>query len=509
MSRTSAALCMALGATLLTACGSDSTTAPVSETFTRGTLLANPPARVASADVAYLTGQLSASTTGQQLIALAGTPVCGVDVYYLQYWTIGDQNDVIMDSGALMVPTGSAAQCSGSRPLVMYAHGTQFQQNANMADIGNPNDPAYEESLIIATIYAAQGYIVVAPNYAGYDTSTLTHHPYLNQQQNAADMIDALTAARSALPNTFTPQTTASGALFVAGYSEGGYVAMATAKALQAAGTPVTAMAGGSGPYALEATFDAVFYGSPPIGGTYFSPLVTTSYQAAYGNIYTQTTDIYAPQYADGINTLLPSLTPVATLVSDGKLPPNALFDSTTPVTPYPSLTAALAVPANPVFAAGFGNPYLIINDYRLNYVLDAVANPDGAVPTPTAGVPLAANPQNTLRIALKANDLRSWVPGSPILMCGSTLDPTVFFSTNAEVMAAYWAAQGVPSELYTLLDLNATPNPASPFAPLQVGFQTSEAAILASSEEQWVSTYHENELPFCMVAARGFFAAL
>ena len=31
----------------------------------------------------------------------------------------------------------------------------------------------------MAAVFAAQGYIVVAPNYAGYDGSTLDYHPYL------------------------------------------------------------------------------------------------------------------------------------------------------------------------------------------------------------------------------------------------------------------------------------------------------------------------------------------
>ena len=56
------------------------------------------------------------------------------------------------------------------------------------------------EGALIAAMFAAQGYIVVAPNYAGYDTSTLAYHPYLNADQQSKDMMDALTAARTALP---------------------------------------------------------------------------------------------------------------------------------------------------------------------------------------------------------------------------------------------------------------------------------------------------------------------
>ena len=50
----------------------------------------------------------------------------------------------------------------------------------------------------------------------------------------------------------------------------------------------------------------------------------------------------------------------------------------------------------------GFGDPFLINNNYRVSYALDAASDPDGAVPTPRAGVPLAAMPPaQALRKAL------------------------------------------------------------------------------------------------------------
>ena len=176
----------------------------------------------------------------------------------------------------------------------------------------------------------------------------------------------------------------------------------------------------------------------------------------------------------------------LATIFSTGLLPETALFDSTTPVVTIPGnavlgaeLTAALAVPSNPanpqtpLFDLGFGANYLINNAYRVSYVLDAAADPDGAVPTPKAGVPLAAAPPTqTLRLAFYKNDLRNgaWFPRSPTLMCGGDQDPTVFYSVNTGTMAAFWA--GVPAVL--TLDVNAPP--AGAFAAIQTGFQTSEA---------------------------------
>ena len=114
-----------------------------------------------------------------------------------------------------------------------------------MANIG---DGANTEGVMLAALFASRGYIVVAPNYVGYGTSTLGYHPYLNADQQSKDMIDALAAARSALPVASESSTTASAKLFITGYSQGGYVAMATHRAMQAAGVAVTAAATLSGP---------------------------------------------------------------------------------------------------------------------------------------------------------------------------------------------------------------------------------------------------------------------
>jgi hypothetical protein len=386
---------------------------------------------------------------------------------------------------------------------VLYAHGTQTDKNANLADITNTNNT---EGALIAAVFAAHGFIVVAPNYAGYDTSSLPYHPFLNGDQQSKDMIDALAAARTALPHTMSSATSDGGKLFVAGYSQGGYVAMATHKALQAAGVAVTASAPMSGPYALEAFGDAVFFGNVNIGSTVFADLLTTSYQRAYQNLYTSPTQVFEPAYAADVEALLPSATPISTLFANGKLPQTALFKSTTPVTGNATLDAALAVPANPVFALGFGPSNLITNAYRVGYALDALANPDGAVPTPQAGVPLAAAPAHPLRQDLRTNDLRSWIPHSPLLLCGGDQDPTVFFNVNTGTMQAFWSA--LPAGLVTVLDVNGAVNATSPFAPLQVGFQTALAGLLASGgQAAVVANYHVTVAPFCTVAARGFFS--
>src|SRR6266404_6895443 len=101
------------------------------------------------------------------------------------------------------------------------------------------------------------------------------------------------------LPNTSAAATSDGGKLFITGYSQGGYVAMATHKAMQAAQLPVTAAAPMSGPYALEAFGDAIFFGNVDIGSTVFAALFSTSYQKSYGNLYTYAGQVFEPAYAN------------------------------------------------------------------------------------------------------------------------------------------------------------------------------------------------------------------
>jgi alpha/beta superfamily hydrolase len=524
-----------LAAALLAACGgsASSTTATVSASTTPGTLSVNPPFRIASLDAAALQAALGATAAGAQLLQLTGNPVCGVDFYYLKFMTAGGAGEMTQSSGALMVPTGAAPTCSGPLPMIEYAHGTWTDQAMNIANI---TDPANTEGALIAAMFAAQGYIVVAPNYAGYDISTLGYHPYLNAEQQSGEMMDILAAARSALPNLFTHTTVGNGKLFLTGYSQGGHVAMATLRALKAAGDPVTAAAPMSGPYALEAFGDVVFFGKVNLGSTVFSPLLANSYEHAYSNINNDPAGpIFSSTYPNA-ETQLPSTTPIDTIFAESLLPELALFDSTTPVVNIPTepglsalLTAALAVPpidpANPATAiwhAGFGNPYLINNNYRVSYAVDAATYPDGAVPAPQPGVPLAkSKPTQGLRQDFYINDLRNgpWAPTVPTLMCGGSLDPTVYFSVNTGTMAAFWKA-----DPYVLPALDVDPQPPSapggPFVLIQEAFQTSQAQLFAfyqtpaggglsaaAAQQKIVQGYHVAVSPFCTLAARSFFS--
>ena len=482
----------------------------------QGTLLQTPPQLTSSLSAPSLLLQLSgvSSPPLQQLLSLVGSPVCDIAVYHIEYETAGGANEATTASGALMVPTGGHSNCTGARPIVLYAHGTATDRGFNIADLTNEGNA---EGLFLAAVFASQGYIVVAPNYVGYDTSTLPYDAFLVGAQQSADMIDALTAARTALPAAGAPTTTDDGKLFLTGYSQGGYVALATHRAMQAAGMQVTASAPMSGPYALAAFVDAVFEGQVDGGAPVVATMLFTSYQNSYGDIYANATDVFEPQYATGINSLLPTTTTRSELYSQGKLPQYALFSATPPDPAFASLTPA-TTPSDlaPVFALGFGDGNLFSNSYRLAYLMDAQANPDGGFPTMTSGIPAAA-PALAMRAALKQNDLRNWTPSAPVLLCGGDQDPEVYWF-NAQLQQAYWAAQ-TPAPAATVVDLDSPAAAGDPYASLKAQFAVAKDAIAANAILQGATdngyaavetAYHSTLVPpFCLSAVKSLFDGL
>ena len=519
--------------TALSACGGGDETSTDPTIAMRGELLQNPPQRTSILTAAALEATLSASAEGRQLLAIAGKPVCGVEVRYLQYSTTGGVGEATTASGAMMTPSG-AAGCSGARPVVLYAHATSADRSFNLAAPLGAGNAAQGESLLLATLYAAQGFTVVAPNYAGYDSSALSYHPYLNAAQQSSDMQDSLAAARKVLAGA-EETVQDSGKLFITGYSQGGHVAMATHRDMQAAGQPVTASAPLSGPYALSAFIDNIYAGRVNLFGPIFAPLLAVSYQKAYGGVYASTSELFEPAYASGIDTLLPSNEKLGDLFAKGRLPTGALFSRTPPTAPAGSAASlqarlnALTPPETPasaaaLFALGFGTNNLITNQARLDYLTDAFAHPDGSASNPASSLP-PASAAHPFRRAIQKNDLRNWTPKRPVLLCGGNRDPIVFYGVNTQLIQAYWTApsRAAPSPgLLSVVDLDmnpdttATPEADPSIGALKAGFaqslaDTARAAVAAGATDGGDAAitlaYHGDLLlPFCSVAARDFF---
>ena len=435
-----------------------------------------PPARgtIVTAQLAgaATTAQIDAGTTASGLRPLSGAAACNVDVRYVLYITRDPAGEPATASAAVFVPNGGGAQCSGDRPVVLYAHGTTVTRSYNVADVsrdattGAFNNAGGSEGSLLMAMYAAQGFIVVAPNYLGYDRSSLNYTPYLNAEASAVDMVDGLRAAKAHLLAASTTKPSAK--LFVTGYSQGGHVAMATQRALERDYASEFSVTGGfdmSGPYNLASFNDVVTSVQVNAGATLFAPLLITGYQRAYGNIYAQPSDVFQQPYAATIEGLLPTDTPLQTLMQQGKLP------------------------ADPTFTALFGTGGLLTDSFRTSY------------------------PTSNFRKALLANTLAGveggtpvvWKPTKPLALCGGGADPTVFYSVNTAIAQQAFATQGVQVPAFNLEDRATLPAGATGDQVFG-GFQQAKAAAGSDAQAQ----YHGSLVPpFCNALARGFFTTL
>ena len=176
--------CVAAAAVLLVACGG-------SDDPARGELI-DPPATLTTLTAA----QIDAATASSGLQAISGKARCDVKVVALNYATAGVKADEMTNaSGVMLVPAGT---CTSAAPLVAYAKGTDVQKPRTLA---NPQD---SETFLLAAMYAAQGYAVVATDYLGFAKSGYGYHPYLHADSEATSVIDSVRAARNAAGAAFS-----------------------------------------------------------------------------------------------------------------------------------------------------------------------------------------------------------------------------------------------------------------------------------------------------------------
>lgn len=431
-------------ALVLTACGGgDGGTSPPPPA--RGTLLQGMQvaATVARASI-------DAATGAQGITALTGAATCDVEVRYVRYVTRDPLGKPATASAGVLVPTGAAPACSGQRPVVLYAHGTSTDKAFNMAQVGSNGEAA-----LVMAFYAAQGFIVVAPNYLGYDSSDLSYTPYLNAEASAVDMVDGLRAAKTYLAGVGT--TRPSSRLLITGYSQGGHVAMATQKVMERDHRfefSVTASGPMSGPYNLVQMGDVVTAGTINAGATIFLPLQLTSYQKSYGNIYGSPSEVYQSPYDLSSETLFPSTKSLTQLVMEGKLPNDG-----------------------GTFTQVFGVGGLLTDAFRATY---ATSN---------------------FRRALQTNTLLGWNPSAPLAMCGGANDPTVFFFNTTDAQADFFS-RGKTVPAFNLESRVSLPAGAAGDAVYN-GFQLAKTNAGAGA----TAAYHGTLVPpFCNVLVRSFF---
>lgn len=174
-----------------------------------------------------------------------------VSAFAVQYKTPGQNADttpaqiVRTGSGLVVVPNTTTTPIRG---VVVYFHPTTFAKNdVPSCILGSGNVPAYCHSdksplsasagladfASFASIYAARGFVVVAPDYVGQGADWDNVHPYVAYPEtNVLSAFYMFPAMRQILATKgVSAQTTLP--LFITGYSEGGGYALKASQMAQ------------------------------------------------------------------------------------------------------------------------------------------------------------------------------------------------------------------------------------------------------------------------------------
>jgi pimeloyl-ACP methyl ester carboxylesterase len=236
-----------------------------------------------------------------------------VNNYKILYKTKYKGNTVIASS-LLSVPKGSVKW-----PILSYQHGTTFD-NAEA-----PTSSDYEK--LATAAMASMGYITLAPDYLGLGSSLGITHPYYVAEYSASAVRDLVEAAKEFLKEENIAH---SNQLFLAGYSQGGNVTLASAKNIEANPIPglnLTATAAGAGGYNMNYIFKLITtlenYPSPN-----YIAYIVQAYRTAY-DWSTPLSYYFREPYASRIPSLINGQTPSGTVndklttILDSLLQPN------------------------------------------------------------------------------------------------------------------------------------------------------------------------------------------
>lgn len=175
-------------------------------------------------------------------------------------------------SGLVAIPDTDGT----SFPMVSYQHGTVYEKQ----QVPSFPDQSPETQLMIAQ-FAGQGYVVIGADYFGMGVSEEVEGYMVKGSHQQATM-DMIFAARAVLAEKKieTPE------LFIAGWSQGGFVTMALLEKLEKAGVAVNAAATASAPMDAFVAFNGFLNFPRPIDADWITTifiLATFSFENYYG----------------------------------------------------------------------------------------------------------------------------------------------------------------------------------------------------------------------------------
>ena len=180
----------------------------------------------------------------------------GYDAYKLSYNTRGIDNKPLRVSGVVVLPTPNGTSKEQHKKLddlkgkglsiVIDCHGTIFSDtDAPSNRIADSNSPTVRASLFSG--YG--GFITALPDYIGFGDSRDKMHPYLVKEPSVNTVVAMLKATVSFARKN---KIKLSNDVYISGYSEGGFIALSSLKALEKNGFRVRVAMPMAGPYLLD-----------------------------------------------------------------------------------------------------------------------------------------------------------------------------------------------------------------------------------------------------------------
>lgn len=216
-----------------------------------------------------------------------------VTFYKIIYKTIDTNGNVVNASGLVSYPDKIAGDPAS--PLLSIQHGTIGSDDDAPSNIAAKNELGAFNAL-----FSSQGYVTVMPDYLGYGESTQLMHPYIIADASASATIDLLRAVRT---HAAQISHNLSSDLFLTGYSEGGYVTLATQKEMEtslATEFPITKSIPAAGPYNISWTAKHVVDLATLPSEDLFA-FIMKSYDTIYG--YNRISEIFQMPYDAEVNS--------------------------------------------------------------------------------------------------------------------------------------------------------------------------------------------------------------
>ena len=335
----------------------------------------------------------------------AGTPgvdesttVYGYKAYKIPYTTTDEEGNSVAVSGLMVIPTGvpEAVKQLGFS-VVSDDHGTIFA-NAEAPTVVAANTSAPAGSSVILTSLFA--FVTLQPDYIGFGDSNDHYHPFVLKKSLANTTIDFIKAAKQfAADNAIN----LNGQLFLTGYSEGGYAAMAALEQIEQEGElQVTMAAPMSGPYAVDPMAQGVLSQAS-------IPVPSFMANIAYA---------YSYAYSEDVSNVVNE--PYASKLED-------LFDGSKT---RPEIDPELTTVTLDLFNASF------VNDFF-------------------------TNPDNWFKKAVQENDVFKWVPKTAVRLVHCLGDDVIPYAIS-EATAGTMIGMGATNVALVPVEVAVTQDPAT-----------------------------------------------